>query len=286
MKSLEGLNDRQKEAVLATEGPVLIVAGAGAGKTRTLVARMTHLIEKGVAPEAILGITFTNKASGEMRERVSALVPNEVAGRAPLVSTFHSLSVKIIRAEHGAVGLPKYFSILDDADTYARLRQAARDQGYDPKEIPLDSVRSTISREKRKMSSPDELLDNARKANDNVAAEIWRRYEETNRADGALDFDDLLLFAVRILSRPDIRERYHRRFKYIHVDEYQDTSDIEYELVRLITGAENNICVVGDTDQNIYGWRGANIENIMRFERDFPGAQIILLEENYLPQKH
>lgn len=285
MKSLEGLNERQKEAAMHTDGPLLIVAGAGAGKTKTLMARMAHLMESGVPGGAILGITFTNKAAGEMRERIRALVPQPLGGEYPILCTFHSLGVKILRKEFRSANLPSHFSILDDDDRRARVKDAARGEGLDPKEIPLDLILHIISREKLALSTPEELEYRATRAHDALAARVWRRYAEMCRREGVLDFDDLLVETVRLLLRPDMAEKYQKIFRYIHVDEYQDTSDLEYRLIRLLVGENENLCVVGDADQNIYSWRGANIENIIRFERDFRGAKTVFLEENYRSTK-
>lgn len=279
---MENLNDKQKEAVLYTEGPLLIVAGAGAGKTKTIVERIIHLMKQGVSGDSILGITFTNKAAAEMRERVASQLKE---GPMPLLKTFHSLAVKIIRENAQSANLSKSFSILDSSETDSRIKSALKNLGYEPKEIGPDKIKKIISRAKHDLLTPESLEDGANKHLDEIAASVWREYERECRKDGVLDFDDLLVECYKLLTRPDIRNFYHKTFKYLHVDEYQDTNNLEYNIVKMLVGPDRNLCVVGDADQNIYGWRGANIQNILRFERDWPEAKIVFLEQNYRSTK-
>jgi len=265
-----------------TEGPLLIVAGAGAGKTKTIVERIIHLIKTGTSGDNILGITFTNKAATEMRERVEAKIKD---GKMPVLKTFHSLSVKIIRENAGSAGLSKNFSILDSGESDSRIKQVLKNLGYDPKEIAPDKIKRIISKAKQDLLTPESLEDGAKNNLEETASSVWREYEKECRKDGVLDFDDLLVVCYKLLTRPDIRNFYHKMFKYVHVDEYQDTNNLEYNIVKMLVGPERNLCVVGDADQNIYGWRGANIQNILRFERDWPGAKIVFLEQNYRSTK-
>ena len=279
---LAGLNPQQREAVLATDGPVLILAGAGSGKTRVITHRIAHLVlDKGVPSESILAVTFTNKAAGEMKERAEALLP-----RRPLksvLSTFHSFCVRVLRRDAEAAGLPRDFVIYDEDDQLAAVREALRALDLPEKLHPPRRVLARISARKnaaRGAAAEEE------EAEDSVAAatlsRIAERYRQTLDAAGALDFDDLLLRTVALLDRdPAVREAYRRRFPYVLVDEYQDTNRAQYELVRHLAGAEGNVTVVGDEDQSIYSWRGADIQNILDFEQDFPGARVLRLEENY-----
>jgi DNA helicase-2/ATP-dependent DNA helicase PcrA len=275
---LAGLNEQQREAVLASEGPVLILAGAGSGKTRVITSRVAHLIlEKGVPSEAILAVTFTNKAAGEMKARAEALL----AGR-PLqswISTFHSLCVRILRREAGNAGLPRDFVIYDEDDQLAAVRDALRGLDLSEKLHPPRRILSRISAAKNAGRAPEEDGEDDAV---NVYARVAARYREILASANALDFDDLLLRTVALLEADaGVREAYQRRFRYILVDEYQDTNRTQYELVRHLAGKDGNITVVGDEDQSIYSWRGADIRNILDFEADFPGARILRLEENY-----
>lgn len=288
MSLTDGLNAAQKEAVLATEGPVMVLAGAGSGKTRVITHRILKLIENGVEPGRILAVTFTNKAAKEMRERVVALIAkHHGAERAavdstPLVTTFHSLGVRIIREEHERLNLRRHFTIYDRADSIRAMKEALESAGYDPKRFEPRRMLSMISRAKGDGLKVDEYTAKAESYGKRVAAEVWEKYHAIMRREQALDFDDLLLLTKDLLANhPPVLEKYRRRFSYLHVDEYQDTNKIQYEIARLLSGESTNICVVGDIDQNIYSWRGANIDNILQFERHFPNAQVILLEENY-----
>jgi len=288
MSHLDSLNAEQKEAVLHTEGPLLILAGAGSGKTRVITHRIIHLIEKGIAPYHILAVTFTNKAAKEMRERVSELIKQfPGSSRAgidsePMVTTFHSLGVRILREHHAVLGFRRHFTIYDRSDSVRAIKKALEKAGYSPKQFEPRTMLSIISRAKGDALTRTDFVDQAKSYPERVAAEVWEHYDAQLREEHALDFDDLLLKTLNLLkSHPPILAQYQNRFQYIHVDEYQDTNKVQYEIVRLLAGEQHNICVVGDVDQNIYSWRGANIANIMQFEKHFPHTKIILLEENY-----
>jgi DNA helicase-2/ATP-dependent DNA helicase PcrA len=279
MHYLEGLNERQKEAVLHTEGPLLIVAGAGAGKTKTITHRIAHLIEKGVPARHILAVTFTNKAAGEMRERVAKLVLE--GGGMPFVSTFHSLGVRLLREFHQEAGLARSFSIWDRDDSIRALKAILEKMGYD-KQYPAKMILSTISRHKGDGVMPAEFAAKANNPYLRVAADAWREYEKRLREEEALDFDDLLARALMLLRESErIRSLLQARWRYITIDEYQDTNLAQYEIARLLAGPAMNICVVGDTDQNIYSWRGADIAHLLGFEATFPNTKTVLLEQNY-----
>jgi DNA helicase-2/ATP-dependent DNA helicase PcrA len=271
---LAGLNSQQREAVLATEGPVLILAGAGSGKTRVITHRIAHLVlEKGVASDQILAVTFTNKAAGEMKARAEKLLGGSLAS---WISTFHSFCVRVLRRDGAAAGLPSGFVIYDEDDQMAAVREAMRALDLSEKLHPPRRLLAKISTRKNsgRVVEEDESLG----VFDRVAA----RYQETLRAAGAVDFDDLLLLTVALFAEHEhVRESYRRRFRYMLVDEYQDTNRAQYEIVRHLAGPAGNLTVVGDEDQSIYSWRGADIDNILDFEADFPGARVFRLEENY-----
>jgi DNA helicase-2/ATP-dependent DNA helicase PcrA len=271
---LSGLNPRQREAVLAAEGPVLILAGAGSGKTRVITHRIAHLVlERGVPSDSILAVTFTNKAAEEMRSRAQALL-----GGRPLaswMSTFHSFCVRLLRREAAVAGLDPRFLIYDEADQLAAVREAMRALDLSEKLHPPRRLLSRISARKNSGREEEDSLTG-------ITARVHARYRRVLEAAGALDFDDLLLRAVALLvDHRDVREAWGRRFPYLLVDEYQDTNRTQYELVRLLAGDDGNLTVVGDEDQSIYSWRGADISNILDFEQDFPGARVFHLEENY-----
>lgn len=293
MDYLAGLNKDQREAVLTTEGPLLVLAGAGSGKTKTITHRIVHLIHKGVAPHSILAVTFTNKAAKEMRERTLNLVrkfpPSDRAllDSAPVVTTFHSFGVRLLREFHEAVGLRRHFVIYDRADSKKAVKAGLEKAGYNPKEFEPGKMLSIISKAKGDAFSRSEFSSEASTYPEKVAAEVWEHYENTLRNEHALDFDDLLLKTLNLLkSNIEVRETLQRRFPYIHIDEYQDTNKVQYEIARLLAGSEPNLCVVGDIDQSIYSWRGADIKNVLQFERHFPNAKTILLEENYRSTKN
>jgi DNA helicase-2/ATP-dependent DNA helicase PcrA len=287
MTLLDQLNPRQREAVEAVEGPVLILAGAGSGKTRVITYRIVHLIEDmGIAPDSILAVTFTNKAAAEMAERVDQLLGGRSV-RKPLISTFHSFCVRVLRRDIealriGDTGYKKDFAIYDDADQQSVVKDVMRRLGIDHKQLKPSVALSRISWAKNHMLDPQEMyLQSADPLTEKIA-HIFEAYRKELRKANALDFDDLLLETVRLLkSSSEVRERYQRRFEYLLIDEYQDTNRPQYELIKLLTSARHNVCVVGDEDQSIYSWRGADIRNILEFERDFPEARVIRLEQNY-----
>ncbi|MGA7829292.1 MAG: UvrD-helicase domain-containing protein [Geobacteraceae bacterium] len=278
MKLIHNLNPRQKEAVLHGEGPLLILAGAGSGKTRVIVHRIVHLIRKhGVSPRNILAVTFTNKAAAEMKERVEKLLPG---GEVPLISTFHSTCVRILRREIHHLGYSANFAIYDDKDAERLLKDIIRELNLDEKKYPPRMFSSAIDDCKNAGKGPDDLP-----GGDPVGDKIVRVYavyQERLRRCNALDFGDLIMLTVRLFeSHPEVLDHYRERFQWILVDEYQDTNPIQYRLVRLLAGERMNLCVVGDDDQSIYRWRGADIRNILDFEKDFPGVMVVKLEQNY-----
>ncbi len=282
MKHLEGLNKAQTEAVLATEGPLMIVAGAGAGKTKTITHRIVELVRKGVVPSQILAITFTNKAASEMRERVIHALSDMRLESKPFVSTFHALGVHILKENAREAGITRYFTILDESDGNALIKEAIREEGLDPKEQEPKKYKYVISKEKGNFCTQEEYAAKVSSNSEELYARVWKRYEDKKKKENALDFDDLLLKSVLLIKKnPNIRKFYQDRWKYIHIDEYQDTNQVQYELSKLLVGEEKHICVVGDTDQNIYSWRGANLKNMLHFEKDYPNAKIIFLEQNY-----
>lgn len=280
----------QREAALHKDGPILIIAGAGTGKTSTLTHRILNLVKEGVAPSEILAITFTNKAAKEMLERVDELLSKhgfEVGMRygdaRPFIGTFHSLGVYILRAHANIFGLTKHFAILDKNSASSLMKEAVKEQGLDSKQFSPDRIANVISRQKGALITLQQYKKDVGNAYfPIVVAAVWERYEKFLERERALDFDDLILKTVILLrSHPEIRAEYQKRWKYIHIDEYQDTNGVQYELARLLAGEQMNICAVGDGDQNIYSWRGANLQNILNFEQDYAGAKTILLEENY-----
>ncbi len=287
MSHLSQLNPQQREAVETATGPVLILAGAGSGKTRVITYRIAHLIDElGVAPDSILAVTFTNKAASEMASRVESLVGARTLAK-PLIATFHSFCVRLLRRDIetlqiGGKGYRKDFAIYDESDQQSVVKAAMRRLGLDTKQQTPRSVLSHISWAKNHMRDPQEVyLESADPKTERVA-QIYEIYRQELAKSNALDFDDLLLYAVRVLKASgETRERYNRRYRYILVDEYQDTNRPQYELMRMLAGEEHNVCAVGDEDQSIYSWRGADIRNILEFEQDFPEARIIRLEQNY-----
>jgi DNA helicase-2/ATP-dependent DNA helicase PcrA len=282
-KILEGLNPAQQEAVQTMSGPVLILAGAGSGKTKTLTHRIAALIESGVLPSEILALTFTNKAAREMRERLARILGRENSfSFMPWMGTFHSICVKMLRIEAENVGLDKSFVIYDTDDRLALIKRAMKELQINDKNLKPRAVEAAISKAKNEGQEPDEMLANAYYPNQQNIARVYERYEEMRKKAVAVDFDDLLLYVARLLrQRKDVREKWRNRFKHILIDEYQDTNHIQYEIVKLLVNDEMNICCVGDDWQSIYSWRGADFTNILNFERDFPGAKVIKLEQNY-----
>ena len=276
------------------EGPLLIVAGAGAGKTKTITHRIIHLIHQGIAPSSILAVTFTNKAAKEMRDRVSALLDLPIHGAfshkddaRPFISTFHSLGVHIIKENAHLIGLTKHFAIADEHDALVIIKDAMKARDIDPKQHEPRKIKSIISKAKGDFITSDIYSQNVRGAFQSIVAVLWRDYEQALKRERMLDFDDLLLEAVLILKKyPEVKQSYQERWQYIHVDEYQDTNEVQYELTKLLVGKNDNICVVGDTDQNIYSWRGANIKNMLHFEKDYADVKVIMLEQNYRSTKN
>ena len=279
---LSQLNLPQREAVECTEGPLLILAGAGSGKTRVLTTRIAYLIyEKHVAPWNILAITFTNKAAQEMRERIVALVGQ--TGEKVWASTFHSTCVRILRNEINYIGYDTNFVIYDESDQLTLLKMILKEMNLDEKKFPAKGAAARISTHKNELRTPQQahfaaMGDYA----DETYAEIYRIYQQRLKQNNAVDFDDLIMLTVELFQKnPDVLDRYQERFRYILVDEYQDTNMAQYVLVKLLAQKYQNLCVVGDDDQSIYQWRGADIRNILSFEEDYPQTRVIKLEENY-----
>jgi DNA helicase-2/ATP-dependent DNA helicase PcrA len=280
---LEELNPEQRRAAETTEGPVLILAGAGTGKTRAITFRMANLIANGTPAESILAVTFTNKAAEEMRNRVGALLLRAgVPPAQPWLSTFHSLCARLLRREAPAAGLPKDFAIYDTDDQLAAIKLAMAKLAVDDEELAARGVLSAISHAKNHGTTPEKMRSEAISKDGRRIADIYAEYNRQLRQGNALDFDDLLLRTARMLrEHQGVREKWQNRFQYIHVDEYQDTNRVQYELMRLLTSANRNVCVVGDEDQSIYRWRGADVSILISFSHDFPNAKVIKLERNY-----
>jgi len=290
---LKGLNPAQREAALHMNGPILIVAGAGAGKTKTITHRIVNLIKNGVPPEKILAVTFTNKAAKEMRERIVAEIKKNAQGdmwrqdKTPFVSTFHSLGVYIIKENARLLGLTRYFTILDESDATSMIKEIMKELSIDPKQYDPKKIKNIISKEKGKFVHLSEYAEGENSTMSRIVAQVWNLYEKNKMKENALDFDDLLLKATKLLKdNKEIREIYQDKWEYIHIDEYQDTNEVQYLMTKLLSEKTKNICVVGDADQNIYSWRGANLKNILSFEKDYPNAKIVLLEQNYRSTKN
>jgi len=286
---LKGLNNAQKEAAMHKNGPILIVAGAGAGKTKTITHRIINLIKEGVEPNKILAVTFTNKAAKEMQERINTEIEKNAKGQnsLPFISTFHSLGVHIIKENAQILGLTKYFTILDEGDTTTLIKEAIKEIELDPKQYDPRKIKNIISREKGKFTNLSDYGERENSTLGKIVAQVWNIYEKKKVKENSLDFDDLLLKAVKLLKENEtIRKIYQDHWEYIHIDEYQDTNEVQYLMSRLLSEKNKNICVVGDADQNIYSWRGANLKNILSFEKDYPNAKIVLLEENYRSTKN
>ena len=278
--NLNNLNERQKEAAMCTEGPLLILAGAGSGKTATMTHRIAYLIEKGISPYKILAVTFTNKAAAEMRQRVERLT-----GVCPgmWILTFHSMGLRILRENYESAGSEKNFVVYDTVDQKALLKNILKDLNVDPREYPVNYIGAIISKEKEADRSPQEYLEEeGENFKSKIIYSVYREYQSRLKKNNAMDFDDLLRNTLHLLrDYPDILGEYQRRFLYIMVDEYQDTNHIQYEIIKMLAAASRNLCVVGDDDQCIYQWRGADIRNILDFEKDFKEARVIKLEQNY-----
>ena len=275
------LNPTQREAVAATEGPVLVMAGAGSGKTRVLTYRIAHLIrDLNVSPYEILAITFTNKAAGEMKERVEQLVG--LVARDMWVSTFHSACVRILRAEISRFGYRSSFTIYDDADSVRLLTMCIKDLDLDPKRFPPRQIKAVISNAKNELVDYETFGARDTGYYHEKVADIYRLYQQRLVEASAVDFDDILKLSVELFQAfPDVLERWQRRFRYVLVDEYQDTNHAQYMLVKLLAAEHRNVCVVGDSDQSIYAFRGADMRNILEFEKDYPDAKVVMLEQNY-----
>src|SRR5215831_4184492 len=280
---LNSLNPEQRLAAETTDGPVLLLAGAGTGKTRAITFRMSNLITKGVPAESILAVTFTNKAAEEMQTRVSDLLLKAgVPPERPWLSTFHSLCARLLRREAATIGLPANFSIFDDSDQLAAVKLAMGSLDLQEEELQPRAIQTQISFAKNHAKTPEMLRAEAYTPDMRHTAEVYAQYEKLLAQSKALDFDDLLLRSARLLRESaQVREKWQRRFQYIHVDEYQDTNRVQYDLLRLLVGPHQNICVVGDEDQSIYRWRGADVSILLSFSRDFPNAKVIRLERNY-----
>jgi DNA helicase-2/ATP-dependent DNA helicase PcrA len=278
---LANLNPAQREAVLTTEGPLLVIAGAGSGKTRVLTHRVAHLLAThGVKPNEILAITFTNKAAGEMRERLTQMLGG--VARAIWILTFHAACGRILRREAQRLGYRSNFTIYDQADQIRLVKQCLEDLDRDPKRFTPRGVHSVVSREKNNLVGPDEFRSRVSSFYDQTVAEVYELYQRKLFASNAVDFDDLLYLTVDVLERfPEARDRWRKAFRYVLVDEYQDTNHAQYRLLQLLASEHGNLCAVGDPDQSIYAFRGADIRNILDFERDFPGARTVALEQNY-----
>src|SRR3989440_5348103 len=278
---LSGLNGPQRAAVTHSGSPLLIVAGAGSGKTRVLTHRIAYLLAaRNVRPDQIIAITFTNKAAGEMKERVATLVGNRA--RFMWVSTFHSACVRILRAEHQHAGLKSSFSIYDADDSRRLMLLVARELELDPKRYSPNSLAAQVSNLKNELVDPETFAAKASGPNERAVSEAYTLYQRRLVEAHALDFDDLIMTTVHLLQAfPEVAEKYRQRFTHVLVDEYQDTNQAQYQLVKELVGETGELCVVGDADQSIYAFRGATIRNILEFERDFPNASTILLEQNY-----
>ena len=283
---LEGLNPAQHQAVMTTQGPLLVLAGAGSGKTRVLTFRIAHMIaDEGVRPWQILAITFTNKAAAEMRERLEALLPNNIRGM--WVCTFHAMCVRLLREDGERLGYGSNFAIYDDDDSKRLVKTILSDFDIDVRQFPLNSIRSKISTAKNALLYPDDVEAQAASPMDHVVARVYRALQTRLDKANAMDFDDLLVKAFELLSKyPDVLAKYQERFRYINVDEYQDTNGVQYAITKLLASKYRNLMVVGDDDQSIYSWRGADIKNILAFEKDYEEAVVVKLEQNYRSTGH
>ncbi|KGX90228.1 ATP-dependent DNA helicase PcrA [Pontibacillus halophilus JSM 076056 = DSM 19796] len=282
---LKGLNEQQQEAVKHTNGPLLIMAGAGSGKTRVLTHRIAYLLsEKDVSARNVLAITFTNKAAREMKDRVRDIVGPEAYDM--LISTFHSMCVRILRRDIDRIGYDRNFSILDSTDQLSVIKQILKDLNLDPKKFDPRAMLGMISNSKNELKTAEDVTKAAANYYDQTMAQVYEQYQKRLRKNQSLDFDDLIMQTLTLFDRvPEVLEYYQNRFQYIHVDEYQDTNHAQYQLVKMLANRFENLCVVGDSDQSIYRWRGADIQNIMNFEKDYPSSRVILLEQNYRSTK-
>lgn len=283
---LAGLNKKQQQAVKTTEGPLLIMAGAGSGKTRVLTHRIAYiLLEKGVNPYNILAITFTNKAAREMKERINGILGG--AADEIWISTFHSMCVRILRRDIDRIGINRNFTILDTTDQLSVIKGILKDKNIDSKKFDPRGILSAISSAKNELIDAKQYGKYTGNYFENIVSDVFEEYEKRLLKNHSLDFDDLIMKTIQLFKRvPEVLEYYQRKFQYIHVDEYQDTNKAQYQLVHLLAAKFQNLCVVGDSDQSIYGWRGADIANILSFEKDYPNAKVILLEQNYRSTKN
>lgn len=281
IKHLATLNSQQKDAVQTMEGPVLVLAGAGTGKTRVITTRIAYLLAQGVRPENILAVTFTNKAAREMRDRVGKMVGKETAN-AIILSTFHSFCARVLRSNADAIGIRKNFTLCDSADQSSLMKSVLRELRVPEKQVQPSAAIARISLWKNQLLTPEKALDAASDPWEEYVARAFRRYEEQLRRNRVLDFDDLLLFALRLFQENEtVRKKYAKHFQWIMVDEYQDTNGPQYGILHALAKDHRNLCVVGDDDQSIYGWRGADVSKILGFEKDYPGAKVVRLETNY-----
>lgn len=286
------LNDKQLEAVETINGPLLILAGAGAGKTKTIVERVVNIIKNGIEPENILCVTFTNKAAKEMLSRIIERLREEnlienginyfINKNIPTIKTFHSLGLQILKENGQSLGFNKNLSILDTNDTLQIIKEILNSLSIDTKLYEPSKIRNIISKEKSSSNTPDDYSKKIANYTMEIVEKAWRLYDKELKKRVAVDFDDLIIKTIELLrSNHSVKEFYRKKFKYIHIDEYQDTNNSQYQLIKELINDEKNICVVGDIDQNIYSWRGANLQNMLNFEKDFPGGKVVLLEENY-----
>ncbi len=278
---LSKLNDKQREAVMETDGPILVLAGAGSGKTRVLTTKVAYLVlDKDVLPENILAITFTNKAAKEMKERVHKMLGSD--SYRIQISTFHSFGLLLVKENYDKLGFDKNFTILDSDDVLTIIKRILKDMNLDPKVYNPRAIRNKISSAKNELMDSNYYSRFANSEYEEIVLEVFRKYEKKIAKNNSLDFDDLLLLPIKLFKEnPDILKKYQERFKYILVDEYQDTNEAQYKMIKMLSAKYKNICVVGDIDQSIYGFRGANFRNILNFEKDYPDAKIVPLEENY-----
>lgn len=283
---LDNLNNKQKEAVLNTDGPMLILAGAGSGKTKVLTTKIAYLIqEKNIDPYSILAITFTNKAANEMKSRVENMLG--IDSRYMQISTFHSFGLKVIKSHYEKLGFKSNFTIIDSDDSLSTIKKILKDMNLDPKVYNPKMIRNRISSAKNELMSPDDLDRYTNNEMDEIVVNVYRKYQDKLITNNSLDFDDLLMLPIKLFrENPSILEYYQERFKYILVDEYQDTNEVQYILTKMLSAKYKNICVVGDPDQSIYGFRGSNYRNILNFEKDYKNTKTILLEQNYRSTKN